>query len=125
MLARRSYPGWTISKARHPTFTALVRGGKKNRYYREMERRTFLQAAAAAPLAFATDRHEDLPKYRVVTRFQPSAQPGMPGQYPGIVARVQAQRSIDENSEKVDAPTVREMISQGLRALTGDSDARD
>ena len=27
-----------------------------------MERRTFLQAAAAAPLAFATDPHEDLPK---------------------------------------------------------------
>src|ERR1700730_6359851 len=35
--------------------TALERGGKKNRYDRGMERRTFLQAAAAAPLAFATE----------------------------------------------------------------------
>jgi uncharacterized protein (DUF362 family) len=90
-----------------------------------MERRTFLQAAAAVPLAFATEPHEDLPKYRVVTRFQPSAQPGMPGPYPGKVARVHAEKAIDENSEKVDVATVREMISQGMRALTGDSEARD
>ena len=90
-----------------------------------MIRRTFLQAAAAAPLALAASLHEDLPKYRVVSRFQPSAHPGMPGLYPGKVARVHAEKSIDANSEKVDVPTVREMISQGMRALTGDADARD
>jgi uncharacterized protein (DUF362 family) len=90
-----------------------------------MERRTFLQAAAAAQLAFATEPHQDLPKYRVLTRFQPSAKPGMPGPFPGTVARVLAEKAIDENSEKVDVPTVREMISQGMRALTGNPDARD
>src|SRR5579864_6000654 len=90
-----------------------------------MIRRTFLQAAAAAPVAFGASLHEDLPKYRVVSRFQPWAHPGMPGLYPGKVARVHAEKSIDPNSEKVDGAIVREMISQGMRALTGDADARD
>ena len=90
-----------------------------------MIRRTFLRAAAAAPVAFGASLHEDLPKYRVASRFQPSAHPGMPGLYPGKVAKVHAEKSIDSNSEKVDVPTVREMISQGMRALTGDKDARD
>src|SRR2546426_392064 len=96
-----------------------------------MDRRVFLQAAAvgpaalAAPMAFAAELHQDLPSYRIVSRFQPSAQPGMPGLYPGTVARVHAEKSIDPQSEKVDAPTVREMISRGMRALTGDADARD
>jgi len=90
-----------------------------------MDRRTFLQATAAAPVALAASLHEDLPKYQIVSRYQPAAQPGMPGAYPGKVARVHAGKAIDEPSEKVDAPTVREMISQGMRALTGDADARD
>ena len=90
-----------------------------------MIRRTFLQAAAAAPAALAASLHEDLPKYRVVSRFQPSAHPGMPGLYPGKVARVHAEKSIDANSEKVDVAIVREMMAQGMRALTGDTDARD
>ena len=76
-------------------------------------------------MAFGASLHEDLPKYRVVSRFQPSAHPGMPGLYPGKVAKVHADKSIDPNTEKVDVPTVREMISQGMRALTGDKDARD
>ena len=76
-------------------------------------------------MAFGASLHEDLPKYRVASRFQPSAHPGMPGLYPGKVAKVHAEKSIDSNSEKVDVPTVREMISQGMRALTGDKDARD
>jgi uncharacterized protein (DUF362 family) len=84
-----------------------------------------LQTAAAAPVALAASLHEDLPKYRVASRFQPSAHPGMPGLYPGKVARVHAEKSIDSSSEKVDVPTVREMISQGMRALTGDADPRD
>ncbi|HVP46087.1 MAG TPA: DUF362 domain-containing protein [Bryobacteraceae bacterium] len=90
-----------------------------------MDRRTFLQAAASAPAALATTLHEDLPKYRVVSRFQPSAHPGMPGPYPGKVARVHAAKCIDEQSEKVDAAVVREMMAQGMRALTGDKDVRD
>jgi hypothetical protein len=90
-----------------------------------MVRRTFLQAAAAAPVALAAGLHEDLPKYRIVSRFQPPAHPAMPGPYAGIVARVHAEKSIDAQSEKVDVPTVREMMAQGMRALTGDTDARD
>jgi len=90
-----------------------------------MDRRTFLQAAASAPAALAATLHEDLPKYRVVSRFPPSAHPGMPGPYPGQVARVHAAKCIDEQSEKVDATVVREMIAQGMCAITGDKDARD
>ena len=90
-----------------------------------MDRRTFLQATAAAPVALAASLRDDLPKYRIVSRYQPAARPGMPGPYSGQVVRVHAGKSIDEQSEKVDAPTVREMISQGMRSLTGDADARD
>jgi len=90
-----------------------------------MKRRTFLQAAAAAPVAWAASLREDLPQYRIVSRYQPVPQPGMPGPYPGVVARAHAAKSIDEQSEKVNAPVVREMISRGMCALTGDSDPRD
>jgi hypothetical protein len=90
-----------------------------------MERRTFLQAAATAPAALAATLHEDLPKYRTVSPFQAAAHPGMPGPYAGKVAQVHAEKAIDAASEKVDVPTVREMIAQGMRALTGDADARD
>jgi hypothetical protein len=90
-----------------------------------MKRRAFLQATAAAPLAMGASLHEDLPKYRIVSRYQPSEHPGMPGPYPGIIARVHADKSIDLASEKVDTGSVQEMISRGMRALTGDADARD
>jgi hypothetical protein len=90
-----------------------------------MERRMFLQAAATAPAALAASLHEDIPKYRIVSPFQPWAVPGMPGRYAGQVARCHAEKSIDAATEKVDVPTVREMVSQGMRALTGDAEARD
>lgn len=90
-----------------------------------MERRTFLQAAAAVPAALGAELHQDLPKYRIVTSFKPAAHPGMPGIYPGKVARVHAEKSIDPESEKVDTPVVRDMISRGMCALTGDADTRD
>src|SRR5690242_21266024 len=84
-----------------------------------MIRCTFLRAAAAAPAAFGASLHEDLPKYRVVSRFQPSAHPGMPGLYPGKVARVHAEKSIDANSEKVDVATAAEWRGRGRRSLPG------
>src|SRR5579864_3245579 len=90
-----------------------------------MERRRFLQAAASAPAALAATLHEDLPKYRVVSQFPAAAHSGMPGPYPGKVAQVHAARCIDEQSEKVDASTVTEMMAQGMRALTGDAHVRD
>ena len=89
-----------------------------------MHRRTFLQMAAAAPAVLAADDHK-LPRYRVVSQYQAAAQPGMPGPYPGKVASVHAAQCIDEATEKPDPAVVREMMTQGMRALTGDADVRD
>ncbi|MBI3696406.1 MAG: DUF362 domain-containing protein [Acidobacteria bacterium] len=79
--------------------------------------------SSAAPLALAADK--DGPAYKVVTAFQPWPQAGMPGPYPGSVVAVHAEKSIDAESEKVDVPTVKEMISRGMRALTGERKAED
>src|ERR1039457_7332525 len=76
-----------------------------------MHRRTFLQMAAAAPAALAAPDRK-LPKYRVVSHYQPAAQPGMPGPYPGQVASVHAANCIDEATEKPDPAVVREMKSE-------------
>src|SRR5262249_39311303 len=84
-----------------------------------MERRVFLAMPAAAASI------PDQPKYRVVSAFHAAAHPGMPGPYPGSVVSVKAERSIDAQSESVDAPTVAEMIRRGMTALTGEADARD
>src|SRR5580692_10694244 len=89
-----------------------------------MHRRTFLQMAAAVPAALAAPDHR-LPKYRVVSHYQAATQPGMPGPYPGQVASVHAEKCIDEASEKPDPAVVREMMTRGMRALTGDADIRD
>lgn len=87
-----------------------------------MERRTFLTLAAVPALAKTSP---DLPKYRVVSRFQPAALPGMPGKYAGSVVRVRGENSIDTTNGKVNEPVVREMIAQGMRGLTGATDARE
>lgn len=89
-----------------------------------MHRRTFLQIAAGAPAALsAADRK--IPKYRVVSHYPPAAQPGMPGPYPGEVASVHGAQCIDEATEELNPAIVREMMTRGLRALTGDADVRD
>jgi uncharacterized protein (DUF362 family) len=88
-----------------------------------MRRRTFLQIPAAAGALQAEVR--EIPKYRVVSGYRPAGRPGMPGPYPGSVVSVRAENSIDPISEKVDAPTVAEMMSRGMRSLTGDRDLRD
>ena len=49
----------------------------------------------------------------------------MPGKYPGRVVTLHSDRVIDENTEKVDVPTVKEMIARGMTELTGDRDSRD
>ncbi len=67
----------------------------------------------------------DIPKYRVVSRFAPAPKPGMPGPYPGRVVRVHSEKSIDTATDSVDAPTVREMLSRGMRSLTGTKNERD
>jgi uncharacterized protein (DUF362 family) len=87
-----------------------------------MNRRSFLQVAAATPLLAAS---EDVPAYRVVSPHAPSKNPGMPGPYRGKVVRVHAEQSIDADSEKVNAEVVRNMMARGLCALTGDTSERD
>src|SRR5881628_1772221 len=84
-----------------------------------MDRRTFLTMPAAAAVLPET------PKYRVVSAFQPSAHPGMPGRYPGLVVSLRAAKSIDPQTEKVDTATVTEMIGRGMAALSGEASARD
>jgi uncharacterized protein (DUF362 family) len=85
-----------------------------------VDRRLFLQLAAAGPLVGAPVEN---PVYRVVTGYKAAAVPGMPGPYPGQVVRVHAERSIDTATDRVDRDVVKQMISRGLRNLTGD--ARD
>ena len=89
-----------------------------------MDRREFLGALAAGP-ALAALQPRPIPKYRVVTPHKAAAQPGMPGSYPGRVVTVQSPNCIDEATERVDVPTVKEMIARGMTALTADKDSRD
>jgi uncharacterized protein (DUF362 family) len=91
-----------------------------------MDRREFLTAMAAVPaIGVLQQNTRPIPDYRVVTGFKPSAQPGMPGMYPGRVVTVHSPKCIDEATEKVDVPTVKEMIARGMSTLTGDKDPRD
>ena len=48
----------------------------------------------------------------------------MPGRFPGRVASVHCERSIDVESEKVDKAAVAEMVDAGMRSLTGEQNAR-
>jgi uncharacterized protein (DUF362 family) len=89
-----------------------------------MERRAFLSWATLAPGALAAETNE-LPKYHVVSAYKPAEPPGMPGRHAGQVVAVHAERSIETGTDKADVATVREMIASGMRALTGDKDARD
>src|SRR3954469_17315818 len=89
-----------------------------------MDRRSFLAFSALSPAALAKDTGE-LPKYRVVSAYKTAENSGMPGRYPGQVVAVHADRSIETGTDKVNVPTVREMISSGMRTLTGDNDPRD
>lgn len=82
-----------------------------------MLRRRFLQAIPVSALGLA-------PQYKIVSAFPPAPQPGMPGLYPGAVVEVHSEKSIDADSEKVDASVVAEMMARGMRALTGERDTR-
>jgi uncharacterized protein (DUF362 family) len=89
-----------------------------------MDRRTFLSAMASVPVLAALDTRP-IPNYRIVTKYKPLAQPGMPGRYPGRVVTVSSPTCIDEVTERVDVPTVKAMIARGMTTLTSDKDARD
>src|SRR4051794_40701345 len=91
-------------------------------YTRPVDRRMFLQVAAATPLLGAPV--ED-PKYKVVTPFKPEAKPGMPGPYPGQVVRVHSEKSLDVATDTADRAVVRQMLATGMKALTGDVNEED
>jgi uncharacterized protein (DUF362 family) len=93
-----------------------------------------MAAMAAVPLAGSLESEQTrralaqgrpIPDYRVVTRFKREGDLGAPGLFPGRVVTVRSPKCIDEATERVDVPTVREMIAQGMTTLTGDKDARD
>jgi uncharacterized protein (DUF362 family) len=77
--------------------------------------------AAAADEGGATG----IPEYEIVSAFKPSAHPGMPGLYPGQVVSVKADKCIEPETEKVDLPTVKAMMSRGMQALTGATNDAD
>jgi len=88
-----------------------------------VDRRSFLHIAAATPLLAAAD--EAVPTYKIVSRFQPAAHPGMPGPYPGRVIRVHSEKSLDTEHDAVNLDVVRHMLSAGMKSLTGDTADRD
>jgi uncharacterized protein (DUF362 family) len=90
-----------------------------------MKRPDFLAGAAALQTLHAAETARRIPDYRIVTKYKPEAHPGMPGPYPGRVVTVHAAKSIDEETEKVDVPTVQAMVARGMTTLTGDKDPRD
>lgn len=88
-----------------------------------MRRRKFLQLATAATTSAAVV--DTPPSYRRMTDFAASRHPGMPGPFPGKVVRVHSDKCIDSSSDEVDNATVREMMSRGIRSLTGANNDRD
>src|SRR3954454_22694030 len=90
-----------------------------------LTRSAALAAGAVALPSIASAEPRPVPKYKVVTKFRPSGTLGMPGLYPGRVVTVHSPQCIDEATEQVNIPTVREMIARGMTTLTGDRDPRD
>jgi hypothetical protein len=103
-----------------------------------MHRRAFVRLLAAAasakaaagldvaakersrvPLAGTFQIRTGLPALKVVSRHAPAAVPGMPGPYPGRVVAVTSAKSVDTSSGAANDEVVREMMAQGMRALTG------
>src|ERR1035437_849623 len=80
-----------------------------------MDRRMFLQLAAAPALLGA----DELPSYKVVSRFPAAKATDMPGPYRGAVVRVRSENVIDTATESIDQSGVDKMLSTGIKSLTG------
>jgi hypothetical protein len=87
-----------------------------------MDRRSFVRLMAAAPFVPAVP-DEAAPKLRVVTSYPAAARPGMPGPYPGRVIAVHSDKCVDVETSAANADVVREMMTRGMCALTGDRTA--
>jgi uncharacterized protein (DUF362 family) len=86
-----------------------------------MDRRTFLQIAAAPALLGFTEA----PAYKVVSRYPASKSSETPGPYRGAVTRVYSQSVIDTATEEIDQACVDKMLSAGMKGLTGATADRD
>ena len=86
-----------------------------------MDRRRFLQLAAASTAAVQAQRREALPEYSVNSKYE-GGKSGFPGTFPGKVVCVKAEKSIDAASGQVDVPTLTAMVDQGMQSLTGMAD---
>jgi len=88
-----------------------------------MDRRDFVRLLAAVPfvpsLKAAAAPPDGLPKLNVVTKYAPSATPGMPGPFPGRVIAVRSDKSVDVETSAANDEVVREMMARGMCALTG------
>ncbi len=82
-----------------------------------MDRRDFVRLLAVAPFVRGADT--PLPKLKVVSSYHPAGMPGMPGPYPGTVIAVSSDRCVDVETNAANAEVVREMMAQGMCALTG------
>src|SRR5204862_6733426 len=78
-----------------------------------------------APPSGSTPIRTGLPPLKVVSAYPAASAPGMPGPYPGRVVAVKSDRSVDVASGQANDDVVREMMAQGMRALTGASTAPD
>lgn len=96
-----------------------------------MNRRTFVYNAAlgtlhlglgGVPLPQSTSALKSL-RIDVQSPDLPASPLGMPGLYPGRVIEVFHAGSLVDR--RVSQPAVREMVDQGMRALTGESSAKD
>jgi len=94
-------------------------------YARASLRHVSAAAAVEVPTAGAVQKTQDLPALRVVSSYTPAATPGMPGPYPGRVVAVKSATSVDIATGKADDAVVREMMAQGMRALTGAASTAD
>jgi len=87
-----------------------------------MDRRTFVQLVAAAPLMRVSSGEQpdvSLPKLRVVSAYAAAKMPGMPGPYPGTLVSVSSQRAVDVQTNASNLEVTREMMARGMCALTG------
>jgi len=84
-----------------------------------MRRRSFVRLLTAAPFLPGFQARSDIPALRVVSSYTAAAAPGMPGPFPGRVVSVRSGRCVDTATGAADDAVVREMLAQGMRALTG------
>src|SRR6476646_4571681 len=67
----------------------------------------------------------DLPPLKIVSHYSPAATPGMPGPFPGRVVKVKSDTCVDTATNTANDQVVREMMAQGMRALTGAATTAD